>query len=79
MWNFGSKLAARADVSIAYSPFASSPVNPNGVGSFSNGSRVFLRNAEVAYSPKDNLHFHISFNNSPYGYYAGPYGRYRYR
>ncbi len=79
MWNFSDKLSAKADVSVAYSPFSSGPNSPTGVGNLSSGSRVFLRNAEVAYSPRENLHFHISVNNSPYGRYGQPYGSYRYR
>ena len=79
MWDLGDKLSARADVSVAYSPFSSSNSYLGNPGSFSNGGKVFLRNAEVAYSPKENLHFRVSVHNSPYGYYGGPNGLYRYR
>ncbi|NND72330.1 MAG: hypothetical protein HKN43_12220 [Rhodothermales bacterium] len=79
MWNFSDKLAARADISVAYSPFSNGPQGFGGVGNYSSGSRVFLRNAQVAYSPSENLHFQVSINNSPYGYYGSPYGLYRYR
>lgn len=78
MWDFGDKLSARADVSVAYSPFASSSAFGN-ASSYSNGAKVFLRNAEVAYSPGDNVQFRVSVNTSPYGYHASPYGYYRYR
>ncbi|MCB0720430.1 MAG: hypothetical protein KDD65_18430 [Bacteroidetes bacterium] len=76
-WNFGQKLAARADISLAYSPFSSGSFNANGPGSMTgrNGN-VFLRNAEVMYQPSENVRLHIAFQQSPYGYYGSPYGYY---
>ena len=88
MWRFGDKLSARADISMAYSPF-NSGFNGGGGGSFSNSPRVFLRNAEIDYRPLKNMSIHLMVRQSPYGYYASPYGyhsspygyypRYRYR
>lgn len=72
-WQFGSTLAARVDVSAAYSPF-------NGGSSFgvqsNNQPRIFLRNAEIAYRPTENMTFHFQVRQSPYGTYASPYGYY---
>ncbi len=80
MWRFSDDLSARADVSIAYSPFSS---GFNSAGSLSQSSpRVFLRNAEINYRPLSNMNIHLSVRQSPYGYYVSPYGyypRYRYR
>ncbi|NNE34993.1 MAG: hypothetical protein HKN13_07145 [Rhodothermales bacterium] len=74
-WNFGNKLAARADISLAYSPFSSG--SANSPASLSNkGGDVFLRNAEIMYQPRENLRFHLAFQRSPYGYYASPFGYY---
>ena len=72
MWQFNDKLAARMDVSVAYSPNAASFANPSGQGS----PRVFVRNAEMAYRPNENFALHVSFQQSPYGSYASPYGYY---
>ncbi len=75
MWQFNQKLAARVDVSVAYSPNAASysDVSGNEVGN----AQVFVRNAEVAYRPSENVQLHLSFRQSPYGSYASPYGYYR--
>ena len=75
VWTFSEDLAARADVAIAYSPFSGGPNSP---GSLSQSSpRVFLRNAEVSYSPLRNMNIHLSVRQSPYGYFYSPYGYYR--
>jgi len=72
-WQFSSKLAARVDLAMAYSPTGSNPgVSVTG----DNGSRVFLRNAELAFRPKENMLLHFSVRQSPYGRYASPYGGY---
>ncbi|MFB6230426.1 MAG: hypothetical protein ABEL04_04645 [Salinibacter sp.] len=69
MWQFNSKWAARADVSVAH---------PLTNGTFGNReTRVFLRNAEVAYRPSENVQVRLQVRQSPYGRYASPYGRYR--
>jgi len=67
MWQFNDKLAARADISVAHSPFG-------GAGFESQNPRVFLRNAEVAYRPTENMRLHFQIRQSPYGSYMGPYG-----
>lgn len=70
MWQFNQKLAARVDVAFAHTPFGG-----NALGEGQSG-RVFLRNAEVAYRPSENMRLHFSVHQSPYGAYAGPYGYY---
>lgn len=69
MWQFNSKLAARVDVSVAH-PFTN--------GTFGEQeTQVFLRNAEVAYRPSENVRLHFQVQQSPYGRYMSPYGTYR--
>jgi hypothetical protein len=71
MWQFSSKLAARVDLAMAYSPTSSYPgMSATGQGD----TRVFLRNAELAFRPKENMLLHLSVRQSPYGMYASPYG-----
>lgn len=73
MWQFSSRLAARVDLSMAYSPTASMPgASMTGGGD----TRVFLRNAEISFRPKENMLLHFSVRQNPYGYYASPYGYY---
>jgi hypothetical protein len=67
-WQFNDKPAARVDRSAAYSPFNS------GHGQGEQKPRVFLRNAEVAYRPSENVRIHFQVRQSPYGSYASPYG-----
>ena len=74
MWQFSSKLAARVDVSAAYSPNGGTFSDPS--GNLGANTQVFIRNAEVAYRPSENVELHISFRQSPYGMYASPYGYY---
>lgn len=71
MWQFSSKLAARADVAYAYSPPGSNNLN-NAFGN--NGGRLFVRNLEIAYRPSENMQIHLSYRQSPYGGYYGPGG-----
>ena len=71
MWQFNSDLAARVDVGVSH-PLASN----NAFGN--QEARVFLRNAEVAYKPSDNMKIHFQVRQSPHGRYASPYG-YRHR
>ncbi len=77
-WSLSNKFSARADVSVAYSPFSNGS-NSSYNDPFSNGASVFLRNAELNYSPRNNVNLHLSYSRSPYGYYAQPFGAYRYR
>jgi len=70
-WQFSSKLAARMDVAASYSPLGShSGMSVTG----QSDSRVFVKNAELAYRPKENVELHFSFRQSPYGSYMSPYG-----
>ncbi len=73
MWQFNEQLAARVDVSLAHSPFGG-----NGFSQDQN-ARVFLRNAEVAYRPTENMQIRFQMRQSPYGRYMGPYGYNRYQ
>ena len=72
-WQFNDKLAARADISFAFSPFGSTAFGNE--GGLQNG-QLFLRNAEIAYRPTENMTFHFQVRQSPYGTYASPYGYY---
>lgn len=72
MFQFNQKLAARVDMSYAFSPFGSmNPLGPN-----ADQGRFFLRNAEIAYRPAENMQLHLRVHQSPYGAYMGPYGYY---
>lgn len=73
MWQFNDKLAARADISVSHSPFS------RGAGFQDQDPRIFLRNAEIAYRPTDNMRLHFQIRQSPYGAYASPYGYHPYR
>ena len=68
MWQFNSDWAARMDVAVSH-PFTQG-------GAFGNNqeAQVFIRNAEVAYKPSDNLQVRMQFQQSPYGRYMRPYG-----
>ncbi|MFO8233645.1 MAG: hypothetical protein R6U20_13430 [Longimonas sp.] len=69
MWQFNEQWAARVDVSLSHSPFG-------GNSAFNNDqdARVFLRNAEVAYRPSENMEFRFQMRQSPHGPYMSPYG-----
>ncbi len=71
-WQFSDKLAARLDLSVAYSPFNNAAL---GLGE-QQKPQVFLRNAEVAWRPSENVQFHLQVRQSPYGSYMSPYGYY---
>jgi hypothetical protein len=66
MWQFNKEWAARVDVGVAHS------LGGNAFGQ--DRARVFLRNAEVAYRPSENMQFRLQIQQSPYGRYVGPYG-----
>ena len=72
MFQFNEKLAARVDLSFAHQPFGSS----NMMSENGNNGQFFLRNAEVAYRPSENVQLHLSVRQSPYGSYMSPYGMY---
>jgi hypothetical protein len=73
MWQFNQKLAARVDIAFAHSPFGGSAF---GLGDRGDKGQLFLRNAEIAYRPTENMQLHFSVQQSPYGSYMGPYGYY---
>lgn len=68
MWQF-DKVAARVDVSMAQ-PFS------GGEAFFGRdrGPQLFLRNAEIAYRPTENMLLHVQIQQNPYGGFASPYG-----
>ena len=70
LWQFSPQLAARLDVSVA------NDFTGNTIGMDGNASRVFIRNAEISYAPRENMNFHVSFRQSPFGQYASPFGYY---
>jgi hypothetical protein len=72
MWQFSSKLAARADVAFAYSPDGGNNNLNNVLGN--NNGRVFVKNAEIAYRPTENMQINISYRQNPYGGYGYPGG-----
>lgn len=74
MFQFNQKLAARVDMAFAHSPFGNGMNNP--LGPDADRGRVFLRNAEIAYRPSENMRLHLAFRQSPYGGYMNPYGYY---
>ena len=82
-WQPSAKLAGRVDVGVAHSPFGSAGVQ-SALGFEDAGDvRVFLRNAEVAYRPTENMTLQLRVQQSPYGTYAGygpgyGYGAYGY-
>lgn len=65
-WNF-DKLDAQVDVT-ALTPFGA------GLGMQQGQPQVFLRNAELRYRPTGSAELRFSFQQSPYGAYASPYG-----
>lgn len=80
LWRFSTKLAARVDVAVQHTPFGVSGLNNGLPVSESSLNGIYLKNAEVAYRPTENLTMHFSVRQAPYGYgyYLSPYGRYGY-
>lgn len=72
-WQPSAKLAGRVDVSVARSLFDSGSLGAE-FGTPGQDTRVFLRNAELAYRPTENSVIHLQISQSPYGSYAAPYG-----
>lgn len=68
-WQFSDQLAARIDIGIAHAPFGGS------LG-FNQRPQIFLRNAEIAYRPRENMLLQFTVRQSPYGYFMAPYGYY---
>ncbi len=78
-WQFNNKLAARVDVAMAHSLFGNNagPAGFRGLAQ-KDGPQIFLRNAEIAYRPSENVLLNFSVRQSPYGSYMNPYGYYGY-
>jgi len=73
-WQFSNKLAARVDVAAAYSPLQDQRLNSI---TGNQSPQVFLRNAEIAYRPSENVQIHLSMRRNPYGNMGyGNYGGY---
>lgn len=72
-WQFSSKLAARLDIAAA-SQLGGDQRLAQALGQ--NSNQVFVRNAELAYRPTENIQLHLSMRRSPYGSYMSPYGMY---
>ena len=72
-WQFSNKLAARVDMSVAYSPHNEAA---SSLGFGEQKPRVFLRNAEIAWRPSEKFQLHLQVRQSPYGSYMSPYGSY---
>ena len=72
-WQFNNKLAARMDVSVAYSP-QNRAATALGLGQ--ERPQVFLRNAEVAWRPSSKFQVHLQVRQNPYGSRMNPYGYY---
>lgn len=73
-WQPSARLAGRVDLAAAHSPFGDAGVQSALGFDGSGDTRVFLRNAELAYRPTDNSVIHFRVQQSPYGSYASPYG-----
>ncbi len=69
-WQPSARLAGRVDVAVAKSLFSSGALG----GAADDSARLYLRNAEIAYRPTANSVLQLSFQQSPYGTYASPYG-----
>ncbi|PAP78562.1 hypothetical protein [Rubrivirga marina] len=73
-WQPTQNLAGRVDLGVMHGLFGSDQLQ-SGLGLESPGdTRVFLRNAEIAYRPTENATLHLRVQQSPYGAYASPYG-----
>ena len=78
-WQFNQKLAARVDVSYMQDFGGTLGMQRSAGLSTRNGGRLFLRNAEIAYRPAENVQLHLQVRQSPYGSYMSPYGQGMYR
>ena len=71
-WQPSARLAGRVDVAVSKNLFSSGALG--GAYGSDDSARLYLRNAEIAYRPTANSVLHLSFQQSPYGAYASPYG-----
>jgi hypothetical protein len=74
-WQPTDKLAGRADIAVATSPFGDAATQEAFGFGQDTPARVYLRNAELAYKPTENSLIRFQVQQSPYGAYASPYGR----
>ena len=73
-WQPSARLAGRLDVGVAHSPFGADAAQSALGFDGATDTRVFLRNAEIAYKPTANSVIHFQVQQSLYGRYASPYG-----
>ena len=73
-WQPTDKLAGRADLAVATSPFGDGATQQAFGFGQDTPARVYLRNAELAYKPTENSMIRFQVQQSPYGPYASPYG-----
>ena len=73
-WQPTDKLAGRADLAVATSPFGDAATQEAFGFGQDTPARVYLRNAELAYKPTENSVVRFQVQQSPYGAYARPYG-----
>ena len=73
-WQPTDKLAGRADIAVASSPFGDAATQEAFGFGQDTPARVYLRNAELAYRPTENSMIRFQVQQSPYGAYASPYG-----
>jgi hypothetical protein len=71
MYEFAENLNARADVSMSYSPFASSSFMTKGMKN--NMSSIYLSRAEINYKPWENVSVQFQYRQLPYGYFSSPF------
>jgi len=71
MYEFAENLSAQADVSLSYSPFASSGLMTKGMKD--NLSSLYLSRAELNYKPWDNVLVHFQYRRMPFNYYYSPF------
>ncbi len=71
-WQPSARLAGRVDVAVAKNLFSSGALG--GAYGSDDSARLYLRNAEIAYRPTANSIVQLSFQQSPYGTFASPYG-----
>ncbi|MGD0338672.1 MAG: hypothetical protein ABSB78_07760 [Bacteroidota bacterium] len=73
-YKFSDRLNVQADVSLMMSPYGSMPQ-----GLKNQFSGLILNRAQINYTPWDDFHIQVQFNQNPYGYHSGFYGGYRSR
>lgn len=71
MYEFADNLNARADVSMSYSPYASSSFMTKGMKN--SMSSIYLSRAEINYKPWENVSVQFQYRQLPYGYYSSPF------